>query len=107
MFYKSFIICALCISSCNLFAENQAKPTTLSVSAIDRRIKILKDERAQCQLISNEASDKADRFLNSNDWLSYRRCLDIESKMQYRIQEIDEEIDILMHKKQEMMNKAK
>lgn len=107
MSLRSVIVSCFCLAAVSLVAETPEaqKSSVDAIAAIDQQIQNLKNERAQCQLTEAQASDQADQFLNSNDWMNYRQAVTQQTNMQYRMQEIDEQIAELQQKKQQMLNK--
>jgi hypothetical protein len=102
MIIRAALLSLFCFSFCNLTGAETQKNQTESIASIDEEIRQLKIKQARCNLARKEASDKADRFLNSNDWLSNRRQVAIEIEMENQIEEIKEKIAVLEQKKKQL-----
>lgn len=104
---KNLILCLIAFQCITLSADDAMQNSQLdktgAVATIDQQLQDLRNERAQCQMSANLASDTADRLMDHNDWTGYRQAVNQQTQMQNRVKEIDAQITALEQKKQKTL----
>jgi len=100
---KKMILCSLLFSGVCFADPNDTSSDVQYIAQIDQEIQDLRNEKARCQMGATEASDDADRFMDLNDWVSYREQVARQSSMQQQMRGIDAEITQLEQKKEKAL----